>query len=123
MTEHTKEPWGWREVAGGMKLVGDHSDIPFVLDAGGSRGAHLRGRGPKPVERMQPLTPDMPDAERIVACVNHCAGLKPEGIPKAVEALRRVVREMDMMRDQYTGPEWAAIEGARAALRSLGLEE
>ncbi len=108
MSEHTKQPWGW-QYFGELHLVGQHGRRPVVLCA---RSGDLQTRGENGL--LIPLTPEHPNAVRIVACVNACAGLNPEAIPKLVEACEEWAT--------YTGDIRVAVARAdklKAALKAL----
>ena len=77
---HTREPWFISQV---------------VTKSDGLRMFHLDSETDGPVGYFDTLCSidegDELDANRIVACVNACAGLDPEAIPAMVEALERFV--------------------------------
>jgi hypothetical protein len=53
------------------------------------------------------------DAERIVACVNACAGLNPEAIPGLVQVVAEVVRDEVFYDDALKDKLWAALAAVR----------
>lgn len=75
MSEHTKEPWYHQEDV--REVVG--ADGWTVLDW----AEHSLTEG---VTEMRPA-----DVDRIVACVNALAGLKPEMVKALVEAVKQIV--------------------------------
>ena len=42
-----------------------------------------------------PSGPSIPNAQRIVACVNACEGINPEAVPDLLEALTRLVERIN----------------------------
>lgn len=112
---HTPEPWGWQQF-GEWMLVGQHGHRPIVLQAvrKGMNGAAFRVRDPKN-DIMAPFDPDHPDMQRIVACVNACAGLNPEALPRAVSAMR----DMLSVFSPETGGQDRVWAEARSALNGL----
>ena len=94
-TQHTPEPW--------------RSAHAFLA----SKDCVLAG-GPTYVEGLvnvaTGLTPE--DANRIVACVNACAGINPEAVPELVRAAQAVQRWAEAGGDDW----WKAHDALYAAI-------
>lgn len=58
----------------------------------------------------------VPNAERIVACVNACAGINPEAVPELLAALEGLLEEVDAHLDYHDDEMQEAAETARAAI-------
>lgn len=77
-TEHTQEPWA---VVSGAIVT--ETGVPIAsMD-------RETGNGTQPVERDD-------NAKHIVACVNACAGIDPEAIPKLIAALEVATQDADL---------------------------
>ncbi len=74
MTQHTAEPW----------KVCEPMEPPSEMI-----GPVNRGDGPWIVARTVGGN-DKANAERIVACVNGCAGINPEAVPELLKTLRSI---------------------------------
>ena len=109
--QHTPEPWRWElnEKSKEVQLVGGHPKFDkLVMDFArwGMGGATPRfNREIGALNIMAPArvfdmivegrehhaawfkTIDHPDANRIVSCVNNCAGINPEAVPLMLAAL------------------------------------
>lgn len=96
MSEHTKEPWGWQKFGDEWMLVAQHGmrDIVINTRRRGLNGAQLCMRKDG---IMYPMTPEHPDAQRIVACVNALAGIPDPAaaMDQARRALRLCVERFD----------------------------
>lgn len=103
---HTQEPWDWSY--SGHRMATTYSQ-PVGIHSGGTQlvgGLFGDVKGGKDQAKA--------NAERIVACVNACAGLNPSALPDAVKALEEINKtttsSMSLMHIQRV---------ARAALASL----
>lgn len=62
-----------------------------------------------------------PNAARIVACVNSCAGLDPAAIPALIEAAERMPAACSSLMDELTGKQatdWGLVNDALCGLRA-----
>lgn len=87
-TQHAPEPWHASPI-GGARIISGSDGWTIAETPGASE-----------VEK--------PNAERIVSCVNSCAGINPEAVPDLIKALEGVVRVADRNTVEFTA--------ARAAL-------
>lgn len=78
MSNHTPEPWCKLNDCGTVGIWGPQGDCVAV-----NNGCSCDNEA---------------NADRIVACVNACAGLNPEAVPDVVEALKQCERELLQMR-------------------------
>lgn len=83
--KHTKEPWWLKEHAaiGCFVEAEGNADMPYKLDVCGD---DYTGHGEDEVRKA--------NMERIVSCVNNCAGLNPGGIKDVIEALEEARKEI-----------------------------
>lgn len=81
MSEHTPEPW---------------ESVKALSGSENDRGFNIYG-GAQFIGRVSPMIKDkrgnaseegIANADRIVACVNACAGINPEAVPDVLEALK-----------------------------------
>jgi len=106
---HTPEPWAVTILDG----------VPFIrfMD---SEGVHIKIAGPITGRwwygqaDKDRTAESIANAERIVACVNGCAGLNPEAVPELLAACRMVV--MAQQRRTRTAEEQEIMDAARAAI-------
>jgi len=84
---HTKEPWRLETVKTQVGIC--HKIGPFpgndIHEEGNACIYSDNTSGGRPKELLA-------NAERIVACVNACAGIDPAAIPALIEALERIER-------------------------------
>ena len=83
--KHTKEPWLWDDRRGDQW---DNSYLSLSSESGPTV-MDVSDDYPGYAECGQDLRINIKkeDAERIVDCVNSCAGINPEAVPKMLEAL------------------------------------
>ena len=94
--EHTPEPWQCFEKAGddssGAIPVGN-LDLPYV-------GLIRYSQNPKTSLKIAEA-----NAERIVTCVNACAGINPESAPDLLAACEGLVKELTTFAAQHSDKE------------------
>jgi hypothetical protein len=96
MSEHTKEPW---------KVQKDFNNI-FALSHGESGiTIHIAKVNNTQVEGGQ--NEASANAERIIACVNACAGITTEALQAGV--IRRLIGRNRIEKDEH-GDEWVEVE-------------
>lgn len=93
MSEHTKEPWAVAPSNDGGQHIGN-------------------------VDGMVVIYQNRKNMDRIVACVNACAGINPEAVPEMLEALRGILDGIvaTNKRNGIEEPFGECIDAARAAL-------
>lgn len=102
---HTPEPWTFLE---------DDEFSAIVSEAGTPRPYVAWLNTKKPDEEFVGCGGDWKaNANRIVACVNACAGINPEAVPMTLEALRDVLAVADF---DHRGRSHDAYMLARAAI-------
>lgn len=93
MSKHTPEPW-----VSSVALSGSENDRGFDIHADG-----------KHIARVSPMiknlrgdasTEAIANKDRILACVNACAGVNPEAVPDAVAALRDMLDGYERLLEQ-----------------------
>lgn len=89
MTAHTPEPW---ESSGDIIVNRQITICKMAWDFGGDR--HANGTLPWKTAEA--------NMERIVACVNACAGINPEAVPMLLAACKAVLNS-----DGVIGPGWS----------------
>lgn len=72
MSKHTPEPWCKLNDCGTVKIWGPQGDCVAV-----NIGCSCDNEA---------------NADRIVSCINNCAGINPEAVPEVVAALRGLLR-------------------------------
>jgi len=97
MTQHTAEPWA-------LHLV-----YPPLIYGGGCIVATVDTSSPEPGERDA-------NAERIVACVNGCAGINPEAVPGLLEALHQSIECLAWRGDETKEQLLAFIQDAQEVI-------
>ena len=129
-TRHTAEPWKTEPTYNnGHSGTGYRWGITTAKTQGGcvSIVAETVGRLDKLPDGPHATWDHMhANAQRIVSCVNACAGINPEAVPGLVAALRNA---RNVLAGLATGdlkcvtPDSPALQQCRAALRSAGVEQ
>lgn len=97
MSKHTPEPWCKLNDCGTVKICGPQGDCVAV-----NIGCSCDNEA---------------NADRIVSCINACAGINPEAVPDVVAALREAVNWADGFTVSGVTPVY--LKSARAALAKL----
>ena len=118
LSDHTQEPWCWRRLGGQWMLTTVHGGAQVVLTCArsGMQGAAFRLRDDGTCSLVE-FDPEHPDARRITACVNACAGLSTEGLeadglPALLHALREFLLVLPPTADVYVRRRAAALGAA-----------
>jgi len=78
--KHTEEPW---EVKGRGFAI--YRQGYYITSTQGAEGT---------LKHIQDT--NRANAERIVDCVNSCAGINPEAVPKMIETIKDLIHEVEM---------------------------
>lgn len=97
MNKHTPEPWCKLNDCGTVKIWGPQGDCVAV-----NIGCSCDNEA---------------NADRIVSCINNCAGINPEAVPDVVAALREAINWAEGYAQGGVIPEY--LKAARAALAKL----
>lgn len=103
--KHTAEPW--RAGKDGQSIICDTKIGKWRED-----NEHLAHYGGYVV--AETVTPS--NRDRIIACVNPCAGINPEAVPDLLSALRRLVSDVKQLEGYWTEGTGNLISDAEAAL-------
>jgi hypothetical protein len=108
MSNHTPEPWGTTK-GNGIHLTlanGEGHWFPIVYSKNGMDVAYI-----VPMEDTKHA-----DADRIVACVNACAGINPEAVPDMLHLARLVANLNENHLEIGAGRMLEMVTAARNAL-------
>ena len=104
MTEHATDRWTVRDRLPSGPQYDNHAKPRFVLDRNGYTVAEVWGNAK--------CHRDV-NAQRIVDCINACAGINPEAVPELLKAIKEAtwaLRDVACLGpDEAVNPEWYPI--------------